>query len=191
MYSLCSEGMNNSPCHTKSHWESDICSLVCFWSVPQLTEPLSHVAICFIVCLGGPLETVPLTADETSSVTDMSLHFLFLLERYVPVISLPQHTLIRLWFIRGDDLYTLWAEEAVIVNCWHVNPARLPSSWHQRFDWSMKALRKLCLLNTWKVATHMQALSTTHTHIHTCAWTVRHALTHTHARTHAQVFKKI
>lgn len=49
MYSLCSGGMNNSPCHTKSHWESDICRLVCFSSALLLmraSEPCSHMFHC-------------------------------------------------------------------------------------------------------------------------------------------------
>lgn len=49
MYSLCYEGMNNLPCHTKRHWESDICRLVCFLKCACLVgacEPRRHMFHC-------------------------------------------------------------------------------------------------------------------------------------------------
>uniref|UniRef100_A0A4W6CHL1 Uncharacterized protein n=1 Tax=Lates calcarifer TaxID=8187 RepID=A0A4W6CHL1_LATCA len=63
MYSLCSEGMNNSPCDTKSHWESDICRLVCFSSVSAHVspEPCSHMLHCR---LGASMETFSQTKSE-------------------------------------------------------------------------------------------------------------------------------
>lgn len=64
MYSPCSGGMNNSPCHIKGHCESDICRLVCFSSVFLLTgatKPCSHMSHCL---LGASMETFAQKAEQ-------------------------------------------------------------------------------------------------------------------------------
>lgn len=78
MYSLCSGGMNNSACHTKSHQESDICRLVCFSSALLLLGPLSHAAICYIIC-ALLLDKKKRRTNDTKLVIDMKLLFLFFL----------------------------------------------------------------------------------------------------------------
>lgn len=157
MYSPCTGGMNNSPCHTKSHWESDICRLVCFSSVLLLvgaSEPCSHMFHCL---LGRPVETFwqkkqnALHRFYNWRVTVLP----FSLKRHAPVISLSLNTVNHPWWWSLN----LWADETVIVNCWHVKPpdSRLCLTKRQAI-WECGNLKKtLHFFTTWKMATHTQA----------------------------------